>query len=190
MPRGLGLDYLRRYHQKPLRRVVTVNTPLEAFRLERELSHFTARQTAVMMRDMTNRLRRATPKGSHWASVNWIPRIAIPDNTPAPPPRIGSELVDPAQVEAKRAEQKFWTDIMWATYRDIRQGNIYLNNNVPYINRLNRGHSKKAPLAFVERAITQAIRVGRRARVATRGEFLGVLQAARRTRARRRAGLL
>lgn len=34
---------------------------------------------------------------------------------------------------------------------------IYINNNLPYIVPLNQGHSKQAPIAFVETAVQKAL---------------------------------
>jgi hypothetical protein len=40
-----------------------------------------------------------------------------------------------------------------------RKGKIYITNNVPYINRLNNGWSRQAPIGFVERSITRGVKL-------------------------------
>ena len=42
---------------------------------------------------------------------------------------------------------------------------VYLSNNLPYIGRLNQGHSKQAPAGFVESAIAAGLRAIRSARL-------------------------
>lgn len=40
---------------------------------------------------------------------------------------------------------------------DLGDGPLFVNNNAPYILRLNDGHSKQAPAGFIERAIDEAL---------------------------------
>lgn len=42
---------------------------------------------------------------------------------------------------------------------DVRQGAVYIFNNVPYIGRLNAGWSTQAPANFVEKAVQVATRL-------------------------------
>jgi hypothetical protein len=42
---------------------------------------------------------------------------------------------------------------------------IYISNNLPYIDRLNKGHSKQAPAAFIESAIMAGIKAIKKARL-------------------------
>jgi len=43
--------------------------------------------------------------------------------------------------------------------------NIYISNNVPYINRLNDGYSAQAPAGFVEQAVAVGERAARNGKV-------------------------
>jgi len=52
-----------------------------------------------------------------------------------------------------------------ATIRGYRNGAIILQNNVPYIGRLNDGWSAQAPAGFVEKALQTAARVVAKAKV-------------------------
>ena len=45
------------------------------------------------------------------------------------------------------------------------QGSVFLSNNVPYINRLNQGHSAQAPAGFVEISIAAGVAAARRGRL-------------------------
>ena len=51
-----------------------------------------------------------------------------------------------------------------ATGYSLRQGNVNITNNVPYIRRLNEGSSSQAPAAFVQSAIARALNNANRLR--------------------------
>lgn len=42
---------------------------------------------------------------------------------------------------------------------------VYISNNLPYIDRLNKGHSKQAPAGFIESAIMAGLNAIRKARL-------------------------
>jgi hypothetical protein len=42
---------------------------------------------------------------------------------------------------------------------------VYISNNLPYIDRLNKGHSKQAPAGFIESAINAGLTAIRKARL-------------------------
>lgn len=42
---------------------------------------------------------------------------------------------------------------------------VYISNNLPYIDRLNKGHSKQAPAGFIESAINAGLNAIRKARL-------------------------
>jgi hypothetical protein len=42
---------------------------------------------------------------------------------------------------------------------------VYISNNLPYIGRLNEGHSKQAPAGFIESAIMAGLRAIKKARL-------------------------
>ena len=41
----------------------------------------------------------------------------------------------------------------------LNKGKAFISNNVPYIRRLNDGHSKQAPVGFIQRAVRKAVTV-------------------------------
>jgi hypothetical protein len=92
-----------------------------------------------------------TPVDTGWARANWIPSIGVPATEPdGEVPMRGESTIAGGQAQSGLAR-------VAATYR-LRQGPIFISNNVPYIGRLNDGHSRQAPSGFVQRAILKAVR--------------------------------
>ena len=84
-----------------------------------------------------------TPIDTGWASSNWHPSVDMPRDDV-----VGSK------------HQVIWinpgVDQMFAF--DIKvNSRIFIQNNVPYMARLNRGWSKQSPAGFVESAIDNAL---------------------------------
>lgn len=90
--------------------------------------------------NLTANLRDATPVDTSWARSNWIPSTGAPIKRPRGTP----ESVDSGPQETGMARAAVWRR---------GQGPIYVTNAVPYIEKLNRGWSRQAPAAFVEREI-------------------------------------
>ena len=44
-----------------------------------------------------------------------------------------------------------------ATQYTLDQGSVFVSNNVPYILKLNDGHSQQAPAGFIQTAIHKAV---------------------------------
>ena len=91
--------------------------------------------------------KRPAPKGyvGGRARANWIPTLGTP-----------------AMTEVDRRDKSGAATIalltpITAKFR-IGDGTIWLSSNIPYINRLNEGHSTQAPSGFVEMAIEQGLR--------------------------------
>lgn len=78
------------------------------------------------------------------ARANWIPTLEVPSNETIekPDPTGASSIAKMAQVTSR--------------YKIGRK--IFITNSLPYIQRLNEGHSKQAPPQFVESAIQVGIR--------------------------------
>lgn len=45
----------------------------------------------------------------------------------------------------------------WMSLMELNKGNLYLTNNVEYIELLNEGHSSQAPRAFVQIGISRGM---------------------------------
>lgn len=87
----------------------------------------------------------ATPVDTGWARANWIISIGQPHQNVA-----GS------RDAISRGEQGNGQARLLVYRRN--QGNIWISNNVPYIQALNDGHSKQAPAGYIEAAINTAVR--------------------------------
>lgn len=91
-----------------------------------------------------NELKRATPVDTGWARANWVPSVGSPVNTTN-----GSrEAVSAAAQSAGEARL--------LVYR-TNQGDVWITNNVPYIQKLNEGHSKQSPAGWIQAAIRTAV---------------------------------
>lgn len=82
-------------------------------------------------------LRAVTPVDTGHAARNWQVTIGAP----------ASGEVEAANDAATAL----------AGYDPERDGSTFVTNNAPYIQRLNAGHSKQAPAAFVEQAIARVV---------------------------------
>ena len=105
--------------------------------------HFSVR--AELEADISNEMKQdallidrgvvlATPEDTGRAKANWIVSLGSPDNSQTD--ALG-ESVSLAQGQAQILKQQGFQ-------------RIYIQNNLPYIGRLNNGHSKRAPKKFIE----------------------------------------
>ena len=93
-----------------------------------------------------------TPIDTGWARANWAPSIGAPNLGPAPRPPDGGASVGPQAAASAAGVAE-----LAATYR-LRRGPVFISNHVPYIERLNAGHSRQAPPGFVQAAIVREVR--------------------------------
>jgi len=110
---------------------------------ERMRKRVTKVVTALVLRIDAN-LRRnpsqgGTPVDTGYARANWVPTIGAP-------------LEGVVANDAERAGHA----AAILSY-DLSRGPVYVSNHVPYVQRLNSGHSQQAPAAFVERAVAEAL---------------------------------
>jgi hypothetical protein len=101
--------------------------------------------------DVTANLIQTTPVDTGWARANWVPRLGGPSTGTAPNPGEGSG------VSAASAQQSAGQAAVAARYNSLNNGRVYVSNNVPYIGRLNEGHSAQAPAGFVQAAVKKAV---------------------------------
>lgn len=83
-----------------------------------------------------------TPIDTGWARSNWLINIG----RPAPSP-----------VGSRSSVQPLAPAIGPLLGYRVRNGSVYVTNNVPYIVLLNDGSSRQAPSAFVQRGIDRAV---------------------------------
>lgn len=95
--------------------------------------------------DITANLIESTPVDLGWARANWIPSVTKSVNeTDGSPDQVSTAKQSAGQSQV-------------ATYK-LRQGSVFVTNNVPYILRLNDGSSSQAPAGFVEAAVMKAVK--------------------------------
>jgi hypothetical protein len=99
----------------------------------------------------------ATPVDTGRARANWIVSVGAPSQLEKPwPDKRGS---------GGRAASGAISDGTAVLTGAPKATTVFVQNNLPYIRRLNAGWSKKAPAGFVERAIKSAIAALTKARI-------------------------
>ncbi len=111
--------------------------PSQATSIVAALSRKTAKACKALILEIDANLREATPVDTGHARANWVPSIG------APAVGEGGESAHAAGVAALLAYK-------------LDQGDLFVTNNVPYIQQLDLGSSKQAPVGFVEVALDQA----------------------------------
>lgn len=101
----------------------------------------------------------ATPVDTGRARANWQPSIGAPITTTLPEPS-GPNIGTGAAIAAGQ-------QVALQYQGGAKSPTVYINNNLPYIQRLNEGSSKQAPAMFVQSAIAIAVSVIKGARVTT-----------------------
>lgn len=118
------------------------------------LTRFTEQHVKVITLDAVANLVEDTPRRTGWARSNWVPSIGTSADLDGTPP---ADDQSSAAVGQRSAEREAGIAAIVTGYR-LSLGRIYITNNVPYIQRLNDGHSKQAPAGFVQAAILRAVR--------------------------------
>jgi hypothetical protein len=121
-----------------------------------DLDNFTRGEVIALALNINANLRSNPPLGTPidtgWASANWVPSIGEPFDDPG----VG-EIRDPTPGQvagrAQTAESGLNDVLSWRN----GDGPIFSTNNVPYIGRLNEGHSAQSPAGFVQAAIEKGI---------------------------------
>ena len=89
-----------------------------------------------------------TPVDTSQALSNWDVTIGAPATDPHGPYSAGKHGSTQRQSAAQALA------VAKETLKDKKPGQtIYIANNLPYIRRLNEGHSQQVPAGFVERAL-------------------------------------
>jgi hypothetical protein len=115
--------------------------------LEKALSKIAVKLTL----DIAAELKKTTPVDTGWARANWVPEIG------QRPPATNFEGNKPSAAEVSgQIATRSAKETALLSY-DISRGDIFLSNNVPYIERLNAGSSTQQPAGFVNRAIIKAL---------------------------------
>lgn len=113
-----------------------------------ELNGFTAKNIVAVVFDVSALLTKGTPRATSWAANNWVPQSGIPFRE-----TVGSPDGNPSAGATVRSSA---LASLASSYK-IRDGDIFVSNNVPYIQPLNNGHSLQAPAGFVQIAVLKAV---------------------------------
>ena len=109
----------------------------------------------------------ATPVDTGRARSNWVVSLDQPitsQREPYQPHPHGSKGGGAGTAEGANAQAAMEQGAGVIARRRPGQG-LHITNNVPYLKRLDEGHSKQAPANFVRRAILNGIAVLRRMKV-------------------------
>ncbi len=87
-----------------------------------------------------------TPVDTGWARANWVPSLTVPYG--------GRSLAGSGSALDVIAQESGLSEVLAFKLAD---GAIFVSNHVPYIRRLNAGHSRQAPAGFVEAAIAKTL---------------------------------
>ena len=94
---------------------------------------------------------RGTPIDTRWASNNWTLSVDTPrDDAIGTKPKSGTTVLPQSSAQEVGIAAVVQFD-------SAKNSAIHIQNNAPYIARLNRGHSKQSPAGFVEMAIDEAM---------------------------------
>lgn len=125
------------------------------------------REVSAAVADVSEEVDRAlvttTPVDTGRARSNWIVTTGSPatgeivETNPedASYDRTGGE----ALAQARAVLEKY----------AVEQGPVHITNNVPYIGRLDRGHSRQAPNGMTADAVLIGLRAAKRARIRLEG---------------------
>lgn len=89
-------------------------------------------------------LVEATPVDTGWARANWIPSLGRPV----------VQVVGTPDAPSTAAQAAGLAEVFTFTLDHMA---IFVSNHVPYIARLDAGHSQQAPAGFVRLALARAV---------------------------------
>lgn len=118
----------------------------EMRRLEREMSE----AMREVVTEIVARLQEATPVETGHARANWIPSIGSP--VTEEDGFVAQRKNGDRRTNAGAAQRAGLREILRYNLSD---GDVFISNNVPYIQILNTGTSDQAPRFFIEQAIEQ-----------------------------------
>lgn len=132
-----------------------VLNPIRVQTVVKSLTTFTEKTVVKLTLEAHANLVRApseggTPVDTGWARANWVPEIGKRfEGTAGNRGSAEQGIIDQAPAQKGIAEVAL-------RYR-LKDGPVFVSNNVPYIESLNDGSSKQAPSGFVQSALLEAI---------------------------------
>jgi len=140
---------------------LTPKAPRRILKSRQELRAIIEGGTAEVVRRIQLRalqtLASATPVDTGHARSGWTPNVGSPvvDRLDRP----NDETVARGAASSRAAANRAKAQAIAKSYL-LRQGSVFISNNVPYVVFLDQGSSAQAPANFVERALTTAIAFG------------------------------
>lgn len=113
-------------------------------RIKASLDRKIAAAAKALTLEIDKNLRRVTPVDTGHARANWVPSVGTPHSAEV-------------EVTNKTGSGEHAAGVSKVLAYKLGDGPLFVSNNVPYIRRLNYGHSKQAPAGFIEFAVDQAI---------------------------------
>ena len=98
--------------------------------------------------DVTSNLIETNPVDTGWSKANWVPSIGAP--------LINASISGTGNISTATATQSQGIANIVTQYT-LDKGDVFVTNNVPYVPKLNDGHSNQAPAGFIQRAILKAV---------------------------------
>jgi len=131
-----------------------MSDPLEVI-LE-DMDRFIAKEIVGLVFEVHATMVEATPVDLGWARANFVPQISTPyrENLIDAEPTAGAATGRSAANAAKLGR-------IAASYK-LSNRPLFISNNVPYIGRLNDGHSKQAPPGYIQASIQRAVAARKR----------------------------
>lgn len=110
---------------------------------------------ATAFREVAKQIVEATPVLTGHARANWIPSADEPDGS-INPGVAGVDLTGEAQTAGEKGDVDA---VIKQFMSNDSSTKLFLNNNLPYINALDEGSSRKAPAGIVLPSILTALAV-------------------------------
>ena len=116
-----------------------------------DMDRFISKQIVGLVFEIHAEMVEATPLDLGWARGNFVPQINSPyrENLKDTEPSAGDAATRHAANISKLGA-------ILTSYQ-LGNGPLFISNNVPYIGRLNDGHSKQAPPGYIPMAIDRAL---------------------------------
>jgi len=119
--------------------------------ISKEVAEFVGDNLRVLALDIDRRLVLATPVHDGGAKRNWIASVGAPNNS----------VIDVGEgIPQSQAEQAAIDQGSIAINGANDYATIYVQNNLPYIVRLNEGWSDQAGSGYIDKIITEEVQRG------------------------------
>lgn len=119
--------------------------------ISKEVAEFVGDELRILAIDIDRRLVLETPFRDGGAKRNWLASVGTPNNTEIEVDEsIGRGAAEQAAIDQGTAAISGAND--YAT--------IYIQNNMPYIQRLNEGWSEQAGSGYIDKIITEEVQRG------------------------------